>query len=50
MSASEPPGDYEGGGAGGRDYQEVMKIFILDCDDGFIVRAYVKTYQIVCFK
>lgn len=37
-------------GAEGRNYQEVMKMFIIDCDDGFMVRAYVKTHQIVYFK
>lgn len=39
-----------GGGGEGRDYQEVMKMFIIDCDDGFMVCAYVKTHQIVYFK
>ena len=33
-----------------RDYQRVMKMFIIDCGDGFMVCAYVKTYQIAYLK
>lgn len=48
-SASQPPGDSVGGGEG-RDYQRVIKMFIIDHGDGFMVHAYVKTNQIACFK
>lgn len=37
-------------GAEGRDYQRVIKMFIINRGDGFMVHAYVKTNQIAYFK